>query len=54
MLKDYPHLYSVRGDLLFKMERMTEAKAAFERAAELTNNERELGVLHRRIADCRS
>ncbi len=54
MLKDYPHLYSVRGDLLFKLERMAEAKAAFERAAELTNNERELGVLQRRIADCRS
>ncbi len=53
MLKDYPHLYSVRGDLLFKLERMAEAKAAFERAAELTNNERELGVLQRRIADCR-
>ncbi len=51
-LQDYPHLYSVRGDLLYKLGRKADARSAFVRAAELTSNEREFGVLERRIAEC--
>jgi RNA polymerase sigma factor (sigma-70 family) len=37
----YPHLPAVRGDLLERLGRPTEAAAEFERAADLTANERE-------------
>lgn len=36
---------SVRGELLFRLGRKTEAAAAFDRAAELVDNERERDVL---------
>jgi predicted RNA polymerase sigma factor len=51
-LKHYHHLPSVRGDLLFKLGRLTEARAEFERAARLTANAREQTLLWRRAADC--
>jgi RNA polymerase sigma factor (sigma-70 family) len=40
-LRNYHLLPSVRGDLLAKLGRSVEARAAFERAAELTSNEAE-------------
>jgi RNA polymerase sigma factor (sigma-70 family) len=40
-LRGYHLLPSVRGDLLSKLGRAEEARAEFERAAELTSNERE-------------
>lgn len=40
-LRQYQWLPSVRGDLLAKLGRNAEAKAEFERAASLANNERE-------------
>ncbi|HEX6765386.1 MAG TPA: RNA polymerase subunit sigma-24, partial [Polyangiaceae bacterium] len=49
-LRSYPHLYGVEGDLLDKLGRFAEARAAFERAAELTKNARERDVLLRRAA----
>jgi predicted RNA polymerase sigma factor len=40
-LRNYHLLPSVRGDLLAKLGRSVEARAEFERAAELTSNEAE-------------
>ena len=44
-LKAYHLLPSVRGDLLFKLGRLNEAHAEFERASSLTRNERERALL---------
>ena len=44
-LKGYHLLPSVRGDLLAKLGRAAEARAEFERAAELTRNARERELL---------
>ncbi|MET7651245.1 MULTISPECIES: RNA polymerase sigma factor [unclassified Streptomyces] len=52
-LRDYHLLPSVRGDLLLRLGRAAEASAEFERAAELTGNERERELLLARAADCR-
>ena len=54
MLQNYHLLPSVRGDLLEKLGRRTEAAAEFDRAAALTRNERERAVLLGRAAACRS
>ncbi|SFB07249.1 RNA polymerase sigma factor, sigma-70 family [Cohnella sp. OV330] len=51
-LKDYYLLPSVRGDLLAKLGRMEEARAAFERAASMTQNLREQDLMRRRAAEC--
>jgi RNA polymerase sigma factor (sigma-70 family) len=51
-LKNYHLLPSVRGDFLFKLGRHDEARAAFERAAGLTRNERERALLLGRAAAC--
>ncbi len=51
-LKTYHLLPAVRGDLLFKLKRMDEARAEFERAASLTKNAREHGLLMARAAAC--
>lgn len=51
-LERYPWLPSVRGDLLFKLKRFDEARKEFERAAELTQNERERSLLERRAQEC--
>jgi predicted RNA polymerase sigma factor len=50
-LKNYHLLGSVRGDLLCKLGRHAEARAAFEAAATLAGNRREQELLKRRIAD---
>lgn len=50
-LKNYHLLESVRGDLLFKLARFTEARAAFEIAARLAGNRREHDLLQRRVVE---
>ncbi len=54
LLRDYHLLPSVRGDLLAKLGRADEARAEFERAAQMTQNERERRLLLQRAADCAS
>jgi len=51
-LKAYYLLPAVRGDLLRKLGRPAEARTEFERAALLTENERERTLLQRRAAEC--
>ena len=51
-LRTYHLLPSVRGDLLQKLGRLDEARAEFERAAALTQNERERKLLRDRAAAC--
>ncbi|MFI5931818.1 RNA polymerase sigma factor [Actinoplanes sp. NPDC051494] len=51
-LRTYHLLPSVRGDLLVKLGRRSEAKMEFERAAALTRNERERTLLLDRAAAC--
>jgi RNA polymerase sigma factor (sigma-70 family) len=53
-LLDYHLLPSVRGDLLARLGRTTEARAEFERAAALTRNERERELLLERARECGS
>jgi len=52
-LKSYHLLPSVRGDLLFKLGRLDEARAEFERAAKMTQNQRERDLLLKRAGECR-
>lgn len=51
-LHAYHLLPSVRGDLLIKLGRLSEAKVQIERAATLTTNARERALLLDRAADC--
>jgi RNA polymerase sigma factor (sigma-70 family) len=51
-LKGYHLLPSVRGDLLYRLGRLEEARAEFERAATMTRNARERTLLARRAAEC--
>jgi RNA polymerase sigma factor (sigma-70 family) len=51
-LAGYHLLPSVRGDLLFKLGRLDEARAEFERAASLTRNARERTLLLDRARAC--
>jgi RNA polymerase sigma factor (sigma-70 family) len=51
-LKRYHLLPSVRGDLLMKLGRLSEAGAEFTRAATLTRNERERSLLLKRAQAC--
>jgi RNA polymerase sigma-70 factor (ECF subfamily) len=51
-LARYHLLPSVRGDLLFKLERFAEAQTEFQRALELTENERERAFLDGRAKAC--
>jgi len=50
-LKNYHLLGSVRGDLLHRLGRHAEARAAFEAAADLAGNRREQEFLRRRAAE---
>jgi RNA polymerase sigma-70 factor (ECF subfamily) len=50
--ENYHLLPSVRGDLLFKLGRLDEARLEFERAAALTRNSRERELLLTRAAEC--
>jgi RNA polymerase sigma-70 factor, ECF subfamily len=51
-LQGYHLLPAVRGDLLFKLGRLDEARSDFERAAFLTQNVRERKLLLDRAAKC--
>jgi RNA polymerase sigma factor (sigma-70 family) len=51
-LQGYHLLPSVRGDLLQKLGRLHEARAAFEEAASLTQNSREQALLRKRAEAC--
>jgi RNA polymerase sigma-70 factor (ECF subfamily) len=53
-LKNYHLLPSVRGDLLYKLGRLEEAREDFERASSLTRNARERELLLKRAAACRA
>ncbi|KUN34194.1 RNA polymerase subunit sigma-24 [Streptomyces longwoodensis] len=50
-LRDYHLLPSVRGDLLTRLGRTTEARAELERAASLTSNTRERDLLLERLRE---
>jgi RNA polymerase sigma factor (sigma-70 family) len=51
-LRDYHLLPSVHGDLLFRLGRGEEARAAFLRAAAMTRNDRERRLLEARAEAC--
>jgi predicted RNA polymerase sigma factor len=51
-LKAYHLLPSVRGDFLFKLDRLAEAQVEFQRAASLTRNARERELLLGRAQAC--
>ena len=51
-LERYHLLPAVRGDLLVKLGRADEARAEFERAAELTSNQRERDLMLERARAC--
>jgi RNA polymerase sigma factor (sigma-70 family) len=53
-LANYHLLPSVRGDLLVKLDRLSEARMEFERAASLTRNARERQLLLERARTCAS
>jgi RNA polymerase sigma-70 factor (ECF subfamily) len=52
-LQNYHLLPSVRGDFLFKLGRLPEAHAEFQRAASMTRNAREHQLLLTRAEECR-
>lgn len=51
-LERYHLLPGVRGELLFRLGRFAEARAEYQRAMEMTANERERAVLAERIKAC--
>src|SRR6187431_3322987 len=53
-LRAYHLLPSVRGDLLYRLGRLDEARVEFERAASLTRNARERALLEQRALSCSS
>jgi len=53
-LQGYHLLHSVRGDLLKKLGRLTEARMEFETAASITRNTRERDLLLERARSCAS
>lgn len=52
ILRNYAPLPAAKGDFLFRAGRLTEARIEFERAAELTRNEREKAFFLARAAAC--
>ncbi|TAA09894.1 sigma-70 family RNA polymerase sigma factor [Pseudoxanthomonas winnipegensis] len=52
VLREYPALPAVRGDLLERLGRLDEARACFEQAAALTRNAREAEQMRARAAAC--
>jgi RNA polymerase sigma-70 factor (ECF subfamily) len=51
-LAGYHLLPSIRGDFLFKLGRLDEARAEFERAAAMAGNARERALLEKRAREC--
>ncbi|MFL5672487.1 MAG: RNA polymerase sigma factor [Chloroflexota bacterium] len=52
-LDDYPYLHSSRAELLRRLERWSEAEAAYRQALALTTNDPERVFLERRLAQVR-
>ncbi len=52
LLQNYRLLPSVRAELLFRLGRLPEARVEFERAAALTKNTRDRGLLLERASSC--
>ena len=50
-LNDHQYLHSTRGELLRRLGRTVEARAAYERALKLASSELERRFLARRIAE---
>ena len=50
-LDDYQYLHSARADLLRRLERWSEAEAAYRRALALTTNAPERAFLEKRLAE---
>jgi RNA polymerase sigma factor (sigma-70 family) len=50
-LAGYPHLFAVRGDLLARLGRHRDARAAYATAAELTRNDRERDLFTNRARE---
>jgi RNA polymerase sigma-70 factor (ECF subfamily) len=50
-LPDYRYLHSARGELLRRLERTEEARAAYSRALDLAQHEHERRFLQRRLAE---
>jgi RNA polymerase sigma factor (sigma-70 family) len=53
-LRNYAPLPAAKGDLLFRAGRLSEAKTAFDAAADLTRNARERDFLRARSAACQA
>ncbi|MEW5992494.1 MAG: RNA polymerase sigma factor [Chloroflexota bacterium] len=51
VLEDYPYLHAARADLLRRLGRFQDARAAYERALGLTANAAERRFLRRRLAE---
>jgi len=51
-LADYLPLHAAKADFLFRLGRKAEARAAYDRAASLSNNAVERAFLMGRVADC--
>jgi RNA polymerase sigma-70 factor (ECF subfamily) len=50
-LESYPHLHATRADFLRRLGREAEARAAYERALELTGSDPDRRFLARRLAE---
>ena len=50
-LDGYRYLHTTRGELLVRLDRREEARAAYQRALELTSSERERRFVNRRLAE---
>ena len=50
-LETYPYLHAARADLLRRLDRRSEAAAAYRRAIELTDNRAERSFLERRLTE---
>jgi RNA polymerase sigma-70 factor, ECF subfamily len=50
-LDDYHYLYSTRAELLRRLDRVEDARAAYERALELVHSDAERRFLQRRLAE---
>ena len=53
-LESYHYLHSTRGELLRRLDRGDEARAAYERALELVHSDAERRFLERRLAELRA
>ena len=50
-LDDYQYTHSTRAELLRRLGRLDEARAAYERALELAQSDRERHFLERRLSE---